>query len=230
MKKTFIMLKNLVTSFNCGVVKGDTMECRVFSSAEITSTYTLVFFFPMTSAVDQSEIRALKDKIAEFTDSGCKVLGVTSESFFSIMNWIKADPSDGGFGGNVNFDILSDRDLTFAKIMGVKQPSGLPCRASFIIDREKRIRYTAINARYIGRNIDDLLRVVQAMNTIDHKGMPLHIAIPSNWKPGKEVIDNSVEGRKEFFQNLAAEHSNAAGAGAAHEELKHAEGPTHPAN
>ena len=54
------MLKNLVTSFNCGVVKGDTMECRVFSSAEITSTYTLVFFFPMTSAVDQSEIRALK--------------------------------------------------------------------------------------------------------------------------------------------------------------------------
>merc|ERR1712098_720068 len=153
---------DVIPSFTCGLVNPDGKDARVWSSAELTNSYTIFFFFPMTSAVDASEVSALGEIVEDLRQMDCMVYGITSESVLSIMNWITKSSEAGGFGGSTKFKILSDRDLGICKQFGVKRQSGLPCRATFIIDDQNRIRHCNIPTRYMGRNIAELREIIDA--------------------------------------------------------------------
>ena len=141
-----LMPGDVIPSFSCGIVKSN-MAVKMWSTSELKSSYTVFFFFPMTSAVDASEVGALRDAIGDFQKRNCTVYGVTTESVLSTLAWMEKSPEAGGFGGATKFDILSDRDASISELFGVKLRSGLPCRATFVVDKRNRIRHSNITSR-----------------------------------------------------------------------------------
>jgi len=195
---------NVVPPLSCSVVVGDQdLTTRKWTTTDMKSPYTIFFFFPMTSAVDSAEIIALKEQVDRLKELGCTVTGVTSESVVSILNWIVKDVSEGGFGGSVGFDILSDRDLSVAGSLGVKKASGLPARATFILDHARRVRHCSVNSRYIGRSVDELVRKVEAITLMDMNGPEEEVLAPADWVSGAALLTNDMSSLKEYFANSA---------------------------
>lgn len=187
---------------------GETTEA--FSDSDFQSTYVVLFFFPMDRSVDYSELMAFKEHVELFKDNDCQVVGVTSDSLISILGWIKMEPKQGGTGGPVNFTILSDKTMDLAKMFGVKRPSGMPSRATFILDKERRVRHCSVYPRVVGRSVEEVLRTVQAIKEVDNRASEeeVDVCIPAGWKEGEDVIINTPEGIKEFYSKIGVVESS----------------------
>ena len=187
--------------FNMAVLE-DGETCMAFSELDFKATYVVLFFFPMDRSVDYSELMAFKELLEQFRNIDCQVVGVTSDSLMSILKWIKMDPKQGGTGGPLNFTILSDKNLSLAKMFGVKSPSGMPARATFIMDKDRKVRHSSIYPRVVGRCIKEVLRTTQAIKEVDkHLKEEEDVAIPAGWKQGEEVIINTFQGRKDYYKS-----------------------------
>jgi len=175
---------------------GETIR-MVNMKTEFENNYFVLFFFPMDFKVDSSEVLSFKEHIAEFTKENCEIVGVTSDSPWTVKRWIIKDPSHGGFGGPVGFPILSDKDLSLSMSMGVAMDNGNPARATFIIDWTGTIRYMMIHRSDIGRSVKEILRLVQAFRHSDLTGQ----ACASGWTPGGEVIPTDYTEKVKYFNN-----------------------------
>ena len=196
-------------SFNTMAVMEDGETCMAFSDSSFQATYVVFFFFPMDKSVDYSELMAFKDNLEQFQSTDCQVVGVTSDSLVSILKWIKMEPKQGGTGGPVNFLILSDKTLDLAKKFGVKRPSGMPSRATFVLDKERKVRHCCVYPRVVGRSVEEVLRTVQAIKEVDKaiEEEAAEVSIPAGWNLGEEVIINTCQGKKEFYSALTMKKS-----------------------
>jgi len=194
-------------------VMEDGETTKTFSNTNFGNNYVVLFFFPMDRSVDYSELMALKENLGKFEENNCQVVGVTSDSLIAILNWIKLEPNQGGTGGPVNFPIISDKTMEVAKMFGVKRPSGMPARATFILDKERIVRHSSIYPRVVGRPVDEILRTLQAIREVDlHASKDeLDVVIPPGWKEGDDVIVNTEEGKKEYYSKLLAKKGEKAG-------------------
>ena len=132
---------------------------RKFDFEECKKTYFVLFFFPMDFLADASEVLAFSAHLEEFKKNETKVIGVTQDSPYVIRHWTQKQEANGGFGKPLGFPVLSDKDQSLAQLMGVAQPHGFPCRASFIIDFVGDIRYMMIHESKLGRSVKDILRL-----------------------------------------------------------------------
>ena len=146
--------------YNTQAVMEDGVTMMTFSNTNFEKNYVVLFFFPMDRSVDYSELMAFKENLENFARSDCQVVGVTSDSLSTIENWIKLEPKQGGTGGPVNFPIISDKSMDVAKVFGVKRPSGMPARATFILDKNRIVRHTSVYPRVVGRSVEEVLRNV----------------------------------------------------------------------
>jgi len=188
-------------------VMEDGKTCKIFSDTSFQKEkYVVLFFFPMDRSVDYSELMAFKEHVEQFHYSGCQVVGVTSDSTESIINWIKMKPKQGGTGGPLNFPIISDKNLDLADMFGVKGNSGIPPRATFVLDKERQVRHVSVYPRVVARCVREVARTVQAIREVDTKKKDnMEVAIPANWRPGDKMIINTHEGRKEYYKELVKE-------------------------
>ena len=186
--------------YNTLAVMEDGVTMRSFSDTSFEKNYVVLFFFPMDRSVDYSELMAFKGNLEDFAKNDCQVVGVTSDSVITIENWIKLEPNKGGTGGPVNFPIISDKTMDVAKMFGVKRPSGMPARATFILDKNRIIRHSSVYPRAVGRSVEEVLRTVQAIKEIDQlANEDYEVCTPPGWKEGDDLIVNTPEGKREYY-------------------------------
>jgi len=189
--------------YNTVAVMEDGVTMKSFSNMDFEKNYVVLFFFPMDRSVDYSELMAFKENLENFAKNDCQIVGVTSDSLVTIENWIKLEPEQGGTGGPVNFPIISDKTMDLAKLFGVKRPSGMPARATFILDKNRVIRHTSVYPRVVGRSVEEVLRTLQAIKEIDQRaGEENEVCTPPGWKEGDDLIENTCKGKKEYYSKM----------------------------
>ncbi len=143
--------------------------------------WTVLFFYPMDfTFVCPTEITALSDRYDEFEDLDAVVIGVSTDTIHTHLAWIKTDRKDNGLG-KIEYALAADTNHTVSRDYGVLiEEEGVALRGLFIINPEGELQYAVVNHNNIGRDVDETLRVLQALQT---GGL-----CPANWKPGQSTL------------------------------------------
>lgn len=159
--------------------------------------YVVLFFYPLDfTFVCPTEIIAFSNRIKEFKDLGTQVLGVSVDSEYAHLAWTQQPRDDGGLG-EIEYPLISDLKKEIADSFGVLGPDGAAYRGLFIIDKEGIVQHSTINNMAFGRDVDEVLRVLQA---IQHVQSNPDEVCPAGWHPGDKTMRPDAEGKKEYFQ------------------------------
>lgn len=177
------------------VVNGSTFvdSCQLSS---YRGKYVVLFFYPLDfTFVCPTELHAFQEKIDEFKKRNVEVLGCSVDSKFSHFAWLNTPRSKGGIQG-VTYPLISDINKTIAKDYDVLTPDGsVALRGLFLIDREGVVKHQVVNDLGLGRNIDEVLRIVDALQFTEEFGE----VCPANWNKGDKTMKPTDEGLKEYF-------------------------------
>jgi len=173
------------------------------SSEDYKGKYTVLIFYPFDfTYVCPTELIAFSDAIKEFNDLNTQVVGISTDSHFTHLAWIKTPRSQGGVG-KLNFPLVADISKKISKSYGVlvedetDELFGASLRGLFIIDEKGIIRSFTVNDAHVGRSVDETLRIIRAFQYADKHGE----VCPANWKPGSETIVPDQEKKQEYFNN-----------------------------
>jgi len=151
------------------------------SLEDYAGKWLVLFFYPLDfTFVCPTEITAFSDRYQEFQDLDAEILGVSTDSKFSHRAWINTPREQNGLG-NLNFPLAADYNKTLSRDFGVLlEDKGIALRGLFIVDPEGTVQHATINSLNVGRNVDEVLRVLEACQT---GGL-----CPANWKPGQKTL------------------------------------------
>ena len=184
--------------FTADAVVGD--DFKQIKLAEYRGKYVVLFFYPLDfTFVCPTEIIDFSDKIAEFHKRGAEVLGVSVDSKFSHLAWIRMPRSEGGLGG-LKYPLVSDITKSISADYGVLLEGGVALRGTFLIDKAGVLRHALINDLPLGRNIDETVRMIDALQFFEQHGE----VCPADWKPGALSIKPSVAGSKDYLKKANA--------------------------
>lgn len=177
--------------FNVAAVLGSGEIVDSYSLSEATKgKYALVFFWPLDfTFVCPSEIIALDHKYEEFTARQVEVIGVSIDSQFTHNAW-RNTPIDAGGIGPVRFTMAADTRQDIVRAYDVQSAGGVAFRGAFIIDKEGIVRSQIINDLPLGRNIDEIIRIFDALQFTEQHGE----VCPANWQKGDKGMTASPEG------------------------------------
>ena len=166
----------------------------------LADAYGLVFFWPLDfTFVCPSEILAHDHRLDAFKERNVRVIGVSVDSKFTHLAW-KNTPVDKGGLGNVQFPMISDLNKTIAKSYGVLLGSGVALRGTFLIDKKGIVQSAHINNLPLGRNVDEALRLVDALQFHEEHGE----VCPAGWQKGKPGMKANSAGVAEYLAANAA--------------------------
>jgi peroxiredoxin 2/4 len=158
--------------------------------------YVVLFFYPLDfTFVCPTELHAFQEKLDEFKKRNVEVLGCSVDSKFSHFAWLNTPRSKGGIQG-VTYPLISDINKTIAQDYDVLTPDGsVALRGLFLIDREGVVKHQVVNDLGLGRNIDEVLRIVDALQFTEEFGE----VCPANWNKGDKTMKPTDAGLKEYF-------------------------------
>lgn len=169
------------------------MTCNL---SDYKGKYVVLFFYPLDfTFVCPTEITAFSDRHAEFAAINTEILGVSVDSQFSHLAWVQTERKAGGLG-DLAYPLVSDLKKEIASSYDVLTDEGIALRGLFIIDREGVVQHSTINNLAFGRNVDETLRVLQALQYVQEN--PDEVC-PAGWKPGDKTMKPDPEGSKEYF-------------------------------
>lgn len=175
------------------VVNGDFKQVRL---SDYRGKYVVLFFYPLDfTFVCPTEMHAFQEKLETFKQLNVEVLGVSVDSEHSHLAWLHQPKEQGGIHG-VKYPIVSDLNKTIARDYDVLVPdAGVAFRATFLIDKEGKVRHQTVNDLPLGRNIDEFTRLVEALQFHEQHGE----VCPANWKKGEKTMKPNQAGLKAFF-------------------------------
>jgi len=157
--------------------------------------YVLIFFYPLDfTFVCPSEILAFNRQLDDFKAKNCEVLGVSVDSVYTHLAW-KNTPVDQGGIGPVQFPLVSDISKSISNDYGVLLEDGVALRGLFLLDKEGVVRHELVNDLPLGRNVDEALRVLDALQFFEEHGD----VCPANWRPGDEAMKPTPEGVADYL-------------------------------
>lgn len=170
-----------------------------FASA-IKDKYAVVFFYPLDfTFVCPSELIAFDHRLEEFTKRNVEVIGVSIDSHFTHNAWRNTPVNEGGIGP-VRYTLVADMTHNICKSFDVETPDGaVAFRGSFLIDRAGMVRHQVVNDLPLGRNIDEMLRMVDALQFTEEHGE----VCPAGWKEGDKGMNASPDGVAEYLASEA---------------------------
>ena len=140
-------------------------------------------------------MHAFQEKLADFKKLGTEVIGVSIDSKFSHAAWLKTKKTEGGIEG-VAYPIVSDINKTISRDYDVLIPdAGVALRGAFLIDKEGVVRHQTVNDLPLGRNIDEFLRLSEALQFHEEHGE----VCPANWSKGQKSMKPDESGLKAYF-------------------------------
>ncbi len=162
---------------------------------------TVVFFYPLDfTFVCPSEIIAFDHRLDEFTSRGINVIGVSIDSQFSHFAWKNTPVEEGGIG-QVRYPLVADLNKQIARDFDVLLNESVALRGSFLIDTDGTVRHAVINDLPLGRNIDEMLRMVDAMLFTNEYGE----VCPAGWHKGEDGMKPSTDGVAKYLEKHAKE-------------------------
>lgn len=188
----------------------DFTAAAVLGSGEIVDSFTLseaikgkkavVFFYPLDfTFVCPSELIAFDKRYDEFKKRGVEVIGVSIDSQFSHNAWRNTPVNQGGIGP-VKYTLVADVKHEICQAYDVEHPAdGVAFRGSFLIDAEGDVRHQVVNDLPLGRNVDEMLRMVDALNFHEEHGE----VCPAGWQEGSKGMDASPDGVAKYLSENA---------------------------
>ncbi len=160
----------------------------------------ILFFYPLDfTFVCPSEIIAFNNKLQEFESRQTKVVAVSVDSQFSHLAY-KNTPVERGGIGQVQFPMVADLDKEISRNYGVLHNESVALRGTFLIDAKNKVRHQVINDLPLGRNIDEALRMVDALDFHEKHGE----VCPANWNQGKKAMKPDAAGVAAYLKDNAA--------------------------
>ena len=157
--------------------------------------YVVIFFYPLDfTFVCPSEILAFNKQIEDFKAKGCELLGISVDSVYTHLAW-KNTPVDQGGIGQVQFPLVSDLSKSISTDYGVLFEDGVSLRGLFLIDKDGVVRHQLVNDLPLGRNVDEALRVIDALQFHETHGE----VCPANWRPGEDAMKPTPEGVADYL-------------------------------
>ena len=173
------------------------------SSEEYKGKYLVILFYPFDfTYVCPTELISFSDNIEKFKSVGTEVVGISTDSHYTHLAWIRTPRSKGGVG-KIKFPLVADISKRISKSFNVlvedetDELYGAALRGLFIIDDKGVIKSFTVNDANVGRSVDETLRLIQAFRHSDQYGD----ACPANWKPGLDTIIPDQEKKNDYFES-----------------------------
>jgi len=194
-----------------GKAAPDFTACAVMGSNEINESFNLksyiagkaavVFFYPLDfTFVCPSELIAFDHRLSEFKSRNVEVIGVSIDSQFTHLAWKNTPVNKGGIG-QVGYPLVADIKHEICQAYDVEAAGGVAFRGSFLIDTAGTVRHQVVNDLPLGRNIDEMLRMVDALQFHEEHGE----VCPAGWNKGKAGMNASTVGVAQYLADHAAE-------------------------
>lgn len=194
-----VLVQQSAPEFKAQAVMADG-SFKTVSLADYKGKYVLLFFWPLDfTFVCPTEIIAFSDRAEDFEKLGVQILGVSVDSHYTHLAWRNTPRTEGGLG-QINYPMVADLNKEISRAYDVLLPGGIALRGLFLIDKEGKVRHQLVNDLPLGRNVDEALRMVQALQYFEANGE----VCPANWKQGARTIKPTVNDSKKFF---AAEYT-----------------------
>ncbi len=179
-----------------GTIKDD------FKLSSLRGKYVVLFFWPLDfTFVCPTEIIAHDHRVMQFKDSNVEVVGVSIDSQFTHYAWREMATDKGGIGP-VRFPIVADVKHEITQAYGIEHPeAGVALRASFLIDKNGMVQHQVVNNLPLGRNVDEMIRMVDALQFHEDHGE----VCPAGWTKEKQGMKASSTGVAEYLASHASE-------------------------
>ncbi len=195
-----VLVGKKAPDFNAAAVMPDGSINDHFSLSDYKDKYVVLFFYPLDfTFVCPTELIAFSSRIKEFEERGVQVIGCSVDSQFTHVAWRNTPVADGGIGSvayplvaDVKHKICQDYDVEF-------DTAGVAFRGSFLIDREGIVRHQVVNDLPLGRNVDEMLRMVDALQFTEKYGE----VCPAGWNKGEKGMVPNREGVASYLSTEA---------------------------
>ena len=169
-------------------------------SEAIKGKYAVVFFYPLDfTFVCPSELIAFDHRLEEFKKRGVEVIGVSIDSHFTHNAW-RNTPIDKGGIGPVKYTLVADMSHAICRAYDVEVPDGtVAFRGSFLIDKAGTVRHQVVNDLPLGRNVDEMIRMVDALQFTEQHGE----VCPAGWKKGDAGMKPTSQGVADYLAKNA---------------------------
>ena len=193
------MVTEPAPDFTATAVLGDNSFDENFTLSSMRGKYVVLFFYPMDfTFVCPTEILAFDEAYDQFKARSAEVVGVSVDSQFSHLAW-KKTPVDKGGIGPIRYPLVADLKKEIARNFGVLLNDEVALRGLFLIDREGIVRHALINDLSLGRNVQEALRMLDALRFHEENGD----VCPANWNEGDEGMDASPQGVVDYLSKFA---------------------------
>ena len=190
---------------------GDTFKLNVLEEAKNNNKKVVLFWYPKDfTFVCPTELHAFQAAIGEFEKRNTVVIGASCDTPEVHFAWLSTSKDNGGIEG-VTYPILADSNRNLSSVLGILditnevydeatdsvqvEGDNVTYRATYIIDEEGTVQHESINNMPIGRNVNEYLRLVDALTHVQEKGE----VCPANWEEGKNAMQANAQGTKEYL-------------------------------
>lgn len=170
-----------------------------YSLADLHGKYVILFFYPLDfTFVCPTELHAFEEKYHDFKARNAELVACSVDSCFSHIAWLNTPKQKGGIHG-ITYPILSDINKTVSQNYGVlKEDEGIAFRGLFLIDRNGIVRHQLVNDLPLGRSVDEVLRMLDALIYFEANGE----VCPANWSKGRKSMKATQEGLHQYFSEV----------------------------
>ncbi len=190
-----VLVGKSAPDFTATAVKEDRI-LEDFKLSDLKGKYIVLFFYPLDfTFVCPTEIHAFNDRLDEFKARNVEIIAISIDSHYSHLAWLRTPKSIGGIEG-VKYPIVSDITKSISAEYDVLvEGAGVAYRGLFLIDKDFIIRHQVVNDLPLGRSVDEILRIIDALQYHEEHGE----VCPANWHKGQKAMVASSEGLAEFF-------------------------------
>ncbi|MCB1959942.1 MAG: peroxiredoxin [Rhodocyclaceae bacterium] len=194
-----VLVGKKAPDFTATAVLGNNEITSITLSEATKGKYAVVFFYPLDfTFVCPSELIAFDHRLAEFKARNVEVIGVSIDSQFSHLAWKNTPVAKGGIGP-VGYTLVADIKHDICRAYDVEADAGVALRGSFLIDKAGVVQHQVVNNLPLGRNIDEMLRMVDALQFTEEHGE----VCPAGWNKGKAGMNASPDGVAAYLSEHA---------------------------
>ncbi|MBH9348972.1 peroxiredoxin [Pseudomonas aeruginosa] len=194
-----VLVNKQAPDFTAAAVLGDGSIVDAFQLSSLRGKYVVLFFWPLDfTFVCPSEIIAHNNRMDKFRELGVEVVGVSIDSQFTHHAWRSTPVEKGGIGAG-EFTMVADVKHEITRAYGIEHEDGVALRASFLIDRAGVVQHQVVNNLPLGREVDEMVRLVEALQFTEEHGE----VCPAGWRKGQKGMKASAEGVASYLAENA---------------------------
>ena len=196
-----VLVTKEAPNFVAPAVMPDGSIVEDFKLSDLLGKYVILFFWPLDfTFVCPTEIIAHDKRVDQFKERNVEIVGVSIDSQFTHYAWRNTSVDDGGIGP-IKYPMVADITHEITRAYGVEHPDGVALRASFLIDKDGVVQHQVVNNLPLGRNVDEMLRMVDALQFTEEHGE----VCPAGWKQGESGMTPTAQGVSDYLSKHSEE-------------------------